>query len=105
MYIYAHTYIYVLVKYMRLMSSHASGICSPTPNCISMSRLIMPHIHQENMKIIIIHITSYASKIDRPKKKKKENSNCELMGNLIILILSLDVGIDIDTIKTLLSIP
>ena len=48
---------------------------------------MMPHIHQENMKMIIIHIMSYASKMELGKKKEvRESSNCEVMGNLMIVI-------------------
>ena len=44
---------------------------TPIPNFISMSRLMMPHICQENMKMIVTHIMSYASKIELGQKKRE----------------------------------
>ena len=47
--------------------------CTPiTPNFIPVSRLMMPHIHQEGMKRITTHIVSYASKIELGQKKNRE---------------------------------
>ena len=53
------------------MSSHRSEMYTPIPNFISMSRLMMPHICQENMKMIVTHIMSYASKIELGQKKRE----------------------------------
>jgi len=57
-YTHTHTHTYTFVKYGSLMSSHRSVLYTPPPIFISMSRLMMPHIHHKNMKMILTHIMS-----------------------------------------------
>ena len=67
-------YIYIYICFCEIWefeSSHRSEMYMPIPNFISISRLMLPHIYQENMKMIVTHIMSYASKIELGQKKEK----------------------------------
>ena len=75
-----------------LESSHTSGMYTPHPK-FHLNVKTNDAIHTpEKMKMIIFHIISYIGKIELGQKKKKErereNSNCEVMGNSMIVIIN-----------------